>query len=415
VSPLSIALYTYSTLPRGSVVHTANLADALHDAGCQVTVYALDKDGRGFFRPLRASLCLVPASPTPGTTAELVRTRALELAEHLTRLGASHDIHHAEDCLTASGLLQFRSGGRAIDLVRTVHHIEAFSDPFLDACQRRSILEARLCLTVSQATARDVTRKLGVHTMPITNGVDVDRFTRVDPRRLAKWTQALYATSGPAILAVGGVEERKNTLGILRAFARVRDAFPDARLWILGGASVLDHGAYRTAYEHELRALPAETRAAVTEIGVVDDADVPAIFRLASVLAFPSLHEGFGLAALEALAAGLPVVASHHPPLTEFLDESCAVLVDPASPADIARGIVAALGGAGDAALGGAGVTALGGAPGGPGMRREAGRRRALAHSWSRVALLHLDHYRRLLKSEGARDAPTQNEEIGHA
>jgi glycosyltransferase-like protein len=396
VSVLSIALYTYSTLPRGSVVHTANLADALHDAGCHVTVYALDKEKRGFYRPLRASLCLVPASATPATTAELVRVRALELADHLAHLGASHDIHHAEDCLTASGLLELRSRGRPITLVRTVHHVEAFADPFLDACQRRSILEARLCLAVSQATARDVSRKLGVQTMPITNGVDVERFARVDPRRLARWTQTLYAGSGPVILAVGGVEERKNTLGTLRAFVQVRERFPGARLWILGGATVLDHGDYRAAFDRELASLPAPTRGAVTELGVVDEADVPAIFRLASVLAFPSLHEGFGLAALEALAAGLPVVASHHPPLTEFLDESCAVLVEPSSPSDIARGLVVALGAPDDG-------------------RRSAGERRARAHSWSRVAMLHLEHYRGLLKSEGAREAPRQNEETGHA
>jgi glycosyltransferase-like protein len=401
VSALSIGLYTYSTLPRGSVVHTANLADALHDAGCQVTVYALDKDGRGFFRPLRASLCLVPASPTPASTAELVRTRAQELADHVMRLGASHDIHHAEDCLTASGLLELGSRGRAVSLVRTVHHVEVFTDSFLDACQRRSILEARLCLAVSQATARDVSRKLGVQTMPITNGVDVDRFLRVDPRRPSKWTQMLYAGEGPVVLAVGGVEERKNTLGTLRAFALLRGRRPDARLWILGGATVLDHGDYRAAYERELKALPAATRAAVTEIGVVDDADVPALFRLANVLAFPSLHEGFGLAALEALAAGLPVVASHHPPLTEFLDESCAVLVDPNSASDIARGLVSALGDGGESAP--------------SARRRAAGERRARSHSWARVAMLHLEHYRRLLKSEGAKEAPRQNEEIGHA
>ena len=76
MSALSVGLFTYSTLPRGSVVHTANLADALHDAGADVTVYALDKDARGFFRPLRARLALVPASHTPASTAELVKTRA---------------------------------------------------------------------------------------------------------------------------------------------------------------------------------------------------------------------------------------------------------------------------------------------------------------------------------------------------
>jgi glycosyltransferase-like protein len=410
VTPLSVGLFTYSTLPRGSVVHTANLADALHDAGLDVTVHALDKDGRGFFRPLRARLALVAASATPSSTAELVETRSRELAEHLARVAPAHDVYHAEDCLTANGLLRHRARGHALELVRTVHHVEAFADPRLAACQRRSIVEADACLAVSEATARDVSREFGVRARLVTNGVDVARFADVDPSRRAAWAARLSADAGPAVLAVGGVEERKNTLGILRAFARVRESVPGARLWILGGATVLDHGAYRDAFDRELAALAPEVRAAVTPIGVVDDEDVPAIFRLASVLAFPSLHEGFGLAALEGLAAGLPVVASRRPPLTEFLDDSCAVLVDPTSPADVARGIVAALGGAHPrAALCGAHPRdVLRGA-----SRVEAGRRRAAAHSWSRVAALHIEHYRAL--AGHPRSSREGTVEVGHA
>jgi glycosyltransferase-like protein len=371
---LSVGLFTYSTLPRGSVVHTANLADALHDAGVDVTVYALDKDARGFFRPLRARLALVAASPTPSSTAELVRTRTRELADHLACVQPAHDLYHAEDCLTANGLLELRSRGHALELVRTVHHVESFADPRLEACQRRSIREAALCLAVSEATARDVSREFAVDAKLVTNGVEVDRFAHVDPSRLAAWSRTLGAGTGPAILAVGGIEERKNTLQILRAFARVRTDIPDARLWILGGASVLDHGAYRAAFDRELASLPPGVRGAVTSIGVVRDEDVPAIYRLASALAFPSLHEGFGLAALEGLAAGIPVVASRRAPLTEFLDESCATLVDPTSACDVARGIVEAL--RNDSA-----------------ERRDAGRARARSRSWSRVAALHVEHY----------------------
>jgi glycosyltransferase-like protein len=390
---LSVGLFTYSTLPRGSVVHTANLADALHDAGLDVTVYALDKDGRGFFRPLRARLACVPASPAPGSTAELVETRVRELAEYLARLAPAHDLYHAEDCLTANGVLAHRSRGHAIELFRTVHHVEAFRDPELAACQRRSIVEADRCLAVSDFTAREVAREFGVVARRITNGVDFDRFARVDLSRLATWSERLAVQAGPAVLAVGGVEERKNTLGILGAFARVREAIPGARLWLLGGATVLDHGAYRAAFDRELGTLPAEVRAAVTEIGVVADDDVPAIFRLASVLAFPSLHEGFGLAALEGLAAGLPVVASRRPPLTEFLDESCAVLVDPMSVADIARGI----------------VEAMRTAP----SRFEPGRQRARSRSWSGVAAEHIAHYRTLARDSMAiRDGKV---EVDHA
>ena len=131
----SVGLFTYSTLPRGSVVHAAALADALVELGWDATLYALDKDGRGFFRPLRARLRLVPAAPAPATTSELVRLRARELADFLARQPPDHDLLHAQDCLSANGLLAARARGAGAPLVRTVHHVERFEDPNLAACQ----------------------------------------------------------------------------------------------------------------------------------------------------------------------------------------------------------------------------------------------------------------------------------------
>jgi glycosyltransferase-like protein len=374
----SVGLFTYSTVPRGSVVHTAHLADALHDAGWDVTVYAHDKDGGGFFRPLRARLRLMPAAATPASTSELVRCRAAELADYVAGSGVTHDVYHAEDCLTASGLLELRRRGHPVSFVRTVHHVERFADPCLAACQERSIREAALCLAVSEAAERDILATFGVRGLRVTNGVSIDRFRRVEPARLAALREKLdvAAGGGPVLLAVGGVEERKNTTRTLRAFVRVRQAEPDARLWILGGATVLDHGAYRADFASQLAALPATTRDAVTELGVAAEEDVPAIFALASALVFPSLHEGFGLAPLEALAAGLPVVASDRSPLTEFLDRRCAVLVDPLSEESIAAGVLAALRA--------------------PASRIETGKAVAEHFSWGRVAQLHVRSYARL-------------------
>jgi glycosyltransferase-like protein len=375
----SVGLFTYSTLPRGSVVHAACLADALHDAGWDVTLYALDKDRRGLFRACRAPVRLIPAAPGPATTAELVRLRAREIADYLTSRGAAHDVYHAEDCLTANGLLEVQSRGCRLDVVRTVHHVESFEDPYLARCQARSIREAALCFAVSAAAKRDVMRSFGVRALRITNGVSVERFARPDPARVRAWTErlGLRADGGPVLLAVGGVEERKNTVATLRAFARVRGEHAGARLIVLGGATVLDHGAYRASFERELLALPPSTRDAVIETGTVAEDDVPAIFSIASALVFPSLHEGFGLAALEGLAAGLPVVASKRPPLTEFLDDSCAVLVDPTSDAEIAAGVLRAL--------------RRGDATG----RVASGRRTAARYSWGRVAEGHIGHYER--------------------
>jgi glycosyltransferase-like protein len=382
----SVGLFTYSTVPRGSVVHTAQLSDALADAGWDVTVYALDKDGRGFFRPLRAKLRLVPAGPAPATTAALVQQRAGELAAYLDRHPSPHEIHHAEDCLSASGLLAAAAapgGDRRRAMVRTVHHVERFEDPQLASCQERSIREADFCFTVCEAARRDVADGFGVRSVVVGNGVDVERVRRVDGARVELWRRRL-GDGRPLVLAMGGVEERKNSVGLLRAFARLRGGgHPRAVLWIVGGATVLDHGAYRASFEGARRWLDFGARAAVAELGVVTEDDLPALLRLADVLAIPSLHEGFGLAALEGLAAGVPVVASACAPFTEFLDPSCAELVDPLSSDAIAGGLARAL----DASP----------------ARRAAGRRRAEAHTWQRVAALHALHYERI--AAHARDA----------
>jgi glycosyltransferase-like protein len=332
-------------------------------------------------------VCLVPAVPTPQSTADLVRVRTAEMADYLARRQPVHDVWHAEDCLTANGLLKLRERGQRLDLVRTVHHVERFDDPYLAACQERSIREAAVCLAVSRATADDVGRTFGVDASIVANGVCVDRFAIPDLERVRAWAVRLGLSprQGPVLLAVGGVEERKNTLRILQAFARVRDWRPAARLVILGGATVLDHGANPAEFDRELAALPPSMRAAVIETGVVAEDDVPAIFALASVLVFPSQHEGFGLAALEALAARTPLVASNRRPLTEFLDDSCAVLVDPDSVDAITRGVLLALGGSLD--------------------RVRAGARVADRHSWECVAMTHVAQYRQHLRARSERAA----------
>ena len=176
-------------------------------------------------------------------------------------------------------------------------------------------------------------KTFGVESAVVGNGVDMRRFAEVRAGRACATGGRVWARAAPVVLAVGGVEERKNTLRILGAFARLRARWPDARLWILGGATVLDHGAYRAAFERARESAAGGDARGGRRAGRRRRADVPALFRLADVLAMPSLHEGFGLAALEALAAGLPLVASARAPFTEYLDATCAVLVDPLSEA----------------------------------------------------------------------------------
>ena len=378
--PLSIAFYTYASQPRGSVVHTASLAEALHDAGHDVHVYALDK-GMGFYRPLRAHLHLIPAGAAPSEVAALVDQRRREFVDYLLPLAAPHDVHHAQDCLAASALLDLRALRPVAPIVRTVHHIEVFADPYLALCQARSILEADACLAVSEATRAELQAAFRVESFRILNGVEIERFAGVRPERVRALRERLGLRAGAVLLSVGGVEERKNSLACLAAFEALRREQPEAGWqWVIaGGASILDHAPYRARFEEALTACGPAVRAAIHRPGVVAEEDMPALYHMADVFCLPSLHEGWGLTVLEAMAAGVPVVVSRRPPFTEYLDESCAILVDPSRPVAIAAGIAYACRQMSHAGL----------------IQRA--RERAAMFGWRQSAERHVDVYRRLL------------------
>jgi glycosyltransferase involved in cell wall biosynthesis len=150
-------------------------------------------------------------------------------------------------------------------------------------------------------------------------------------------------TSGaPVVLAVGGIEERKNAVRLLQAFSSLRRQYPRARLVMAGGASLLDHDEVGLQWRAVLASEPA-LASAVTVTGPVDDLAMPALYRIADVLAMPSLREGFGLAALEALASGTPVVVSRIAPFTEYLGDDDVSFADPLSVQSIADAIERAL------------------------------------------------------------------------
>jgi glycosyltransferase-like protein len=339
-----IGMFTYSTQPRGSVVHAASLSEALVKRGHDVALFALSKDGGRFFRDVACPLQLIPAAPAPEEMDALIAQRIAELAAGLEALAPELDVLHAQDCLVASGLLEARRRQpslAACPLVRTVHHVEQFESPYLTECQRHSVLAADLLLSVSQATADDVVRAFGRKSELVPNGVDLERFGG-PPTRLR--AEALLALGQPSharlVLSVGGVEPRKNSRRCLEAMARVFREVPDAVWIIAGGASVLDHRAYRDAFDADLAALPASIQRRVVRTGTLHDRELTELYQIAQVLLGASKHEGFGLSVLEGMAAALPVVVPRQPPFTEYVPPHAASFVDPTSPSDIAAAVL---------------------------------------------------------------------------
>ena len=307
--PLRVALLTYSTRPRGGVVHTLALAEALADLGHRVDVWTLGRgEDTGFFRAVdpRVRLRVVPLPDRPD---ESVGER---IVRSITRLGDalaqepvnSYDVTHAQDCISANA---------SAHCIRTIHHLDTFTTPELIACHERAIRRPYAHICVSRAVADEVRAGWGIEATVIANGVDADRFAAAagpaGQSARARWTRRL----GRYVLAVGGVEPRKGTLALVEAMAEVQTEAPDLRLVIGGGETLFDYRDYRARVLARADALGVEPLI----LGPVEHDALPALMAAAEVFAFPSVKEGFGLAPMEALAAGVAVVMSDLPVLRE--------------------------------------------------------------------------------------------------
>jgi glycosyltransferase-like protein len=347
-SSLRIALLTHSVNPRGGVVHTLELGRALHEAGHRVTVFAPAPPGQRLFRATPCEVELVPISADqPTSLADMVERRIEAYVAHLGRLLAERqfDVLHAQDGIGGNALATLEEQGLIRGHLRTVHHLEDFPDPRVMAWQLRALHAPSQLLCVSRLWREVLMRDYGLEAREVCNGVDTTRFqSTAQPDDAEIALRYGLGDGGPTILAVGGVEERKNTLRLLQGFIHLRGAIPTARLVIAGGASLLDHDAYASRFHALARghALGTGLGAALHLTGPVPDADLPALFRRADVLALPSVNEGFGLVVLEALASGTPVVVSCIAPFTEYLEDGLCHWADPLDSASIARALVAA-------------------------------------------------------------------------
>ena len=240
-----------------------------------------------------------------------------------------------------------------------------------------AVAHSTLVFTVSEASRRDI-----LHFYP---GADPDR-VQVVPNAIdaailvhpgeeeMERVKERYQIRGRFVLYAGNIKPHKNLERLIAAFGALkqRPGHEDVKLIIIGDEK-------NTYASLRRRVEAAGVRHDVRFFGFVPDSTLAALYRMASVFAFPSLYEGFGLPPLEAMAAGAPVVTSRISSLPEVVGDA-AVLVDPYRVEEIAEGIERVLG---DAALRASLI--------------EKGRVRARQFSWERsVRAIHAGYMKAL-------------------
>lgn len=242
--------------------------------------------------------------------------------------------------------------------VVTLHDVVAWkfedeSAPVQAAAAELLAADAVIC--VSEFTAGEAERLLGLkEAIVIPNGVGEEYFS-ASPLIPAQLTQV--GLQQPYVLYAGGSAARKNLPGLAEAWRLVHDRLPEHALALAGPRNRTRDGLFS--------GLPR-----VVHLGRLPDVLMPGLVAGAATVVVPSRYEGFGLPALEAMAAGVPVLSSNRSSLPEVVGDA-GTLVDPTGPA-LAEGLEHVV-------VGGSQVSAL----------VAKGRKRAEEFSWVRSARHH--------------------------
>ena len=199
-----------------------------------------------------------------------------------------------------------------------------------------AVRRSALVFTVSEASRRDILRFYPDadpdRLLVIPNAIDEDMLADPGEEEMMR-VRERYQIRGRFVLYAGNIKPHKNLHRLIIAFGLLKQVpgHEDVKLLIIGD-EINKYGSLRRSVEG------AGVRQDVRFFGFVPEHTLAALYRMASVFAFPSLYEGFGLPPLEAMACGTPVVTSNVSSLPEVVGDA-AVLVDPYDARSIAEGI----------------------------------------------------------------------------
>lgn len=182
-------------------------------------------------------------------------------------------------------------------------------------------------ITISETAKLDIEEQLGMadEQIAVAYLAPDERFHPRLGSQNDEAVRAKYDLPERFVLYLGGFDWRKQVNMLLLAYTYVGEADGDTfPLVIAGREPAYDNRLFPDLREYSRR---LQVDDYVRWIGFVDEADKPALYRLADVFVFPSLYEGFGLMALEAMASGTPVVTSDAIVFEEILEDA-AYIVD---------------------------------------------------------------------------------------
>lgn len=208
---------------------------------------------------------------------------------------------------------------------------------YLERVVPRSVARAHRVLADSTNTKEDLVALLGTPPEKISvvpAGVEA-RFAPIADRAALEAVRERYGLPEHFILSVGTLEPRKNHPTLVSAYAALRRAGLPHRLVIAGREGWMFEPTYA-------RVAAEGVEADVQFLGYIADADLPAVYHLAQLMAYPSLYEGFGIPPLEAMACGVPVVCSNVSSLPETVGDA-ALMVDPLDTDALADAMMRAL------------------------------------------------------------------------
>jgi glycosyltransferase involved in cell wall biosynthesis len=195
---------------------------------------------------------------------------------------------------------------------------------YYNAMLRVSLRRSNLILTNSEHSRQEIVSTLSVDPHKIRKiALGVEAAPPASESAIAAVLQRYHVTR-PYVLALGSTQPHKNNSNLIRAFRLIEKNFPSLCL-VIGGVSWRGR-----EFDPEL----LDDR--VILAGFIGDGDLPVLLQAAELFAFPSLHEGFGLPMIEAMAAGVPVITSNVTALPEVGGDA-ALYVDPASVTDLAE------------------------------------------------------------------------------